>query len=266
MRPDSGRGTAIAPPLRALDRLNGRRPDDYDPRPSAPQRALPPPCPRTTGQARARRAQASWPHLPGRRTPHLAGPGNGVVMGCPASTVTSAADTARSTDGAATDGGHFPSAQRGEARPPALRPPSGPAYQHTHRWPLRSVLLLEAVPISVPRARAHTGQVLSAWGHGLGRLDGIDVVVSELVSNAVQASAALPAAPPVKLALISDGARVLVLVGDHSTCPPRPAAPGPGELSGRGLLLVEACSASWGWFPAVGLGWAKVVWAAMAPP
>jgi hypothetical protein len=65
------------------------------------------------------------------------------------------------------------------------------------RWPLRDTLILGALPDAVPSARAHLRQLLRQWGHA--ELDGdAGVVISELVTNAVAASAELrPAVAPV---------------------------------------------------------------------
>jgi anti-sigma regulatory factor (Ser/Thr protein kinase) len=88
--------------------------------------------------------------------------------------------------------------------------------------------------------------------------------VSELVTNAVVASGAMTEVRPVRLWLASDGARALILVGDQSTRPLLRVAPETDADSGRGLLLVEATSDRWGWYPATGNGLAKVVWAELA--
>ena len=55
-------------------------------------------------------------------------------------------------------------------------------------WPLQSSLGLIAVPDDVPAARRHTRQVLRSWGFDVA-VDDTELVVSELVSNAVAISA-----------------------------------------------------------------------------
>ena len=100
-----------------------------------------------------------------------------------------------------------------------------------------------------------------------------ELIVSELVTNAVTASVAgtrpdqgRPAGlPVVRLRLASDGRQVLVAVWDGSPEPPVARDAGPGAVSGRGLLLVQAFSDDWGYyFPRSEGGRAregKVVWA-----
>ena len=96
------------------------------------------------------------------------------------------------------------------------------------------------------------------------------LVVSELVSNAVQASVGLtgsrfagqwaPGTPPVRIWLSADDHRVVIQVWDGSDRPPVPQPVKPEADRGRGLLLVGALSAEWGCYtPEKSSG--KVVWA-----
>jgi anti-sigma regulatory factor (Ser/Thr protein kinase) len=126
-------------------------------------------------------------------------------------------------------------------------------------WPLRSFLELGALPGAVPCARLHARQL--AWEWGLDAL-GYDtaVLVSELVTNAVAAARAVRPVWPVRLWLLSDAAQIAILVWDASPHPPVPVGADAAAESGRGLLLVEAISSQWGWYPA-GDTIGKVVWA-----
>ena len=136
-------------------------------------------------------------------------------------------------------------------------------------WPHQTFLELGALPTAAPCARLHTTLVLWEWELGsLVRTAGL--VVSELVSNAVQASAALtgsrfsgqwaPGTPPVRVWLSADDHRVVIQVWDGSDRPPVPQAVAPEADSGRGLLLVGSLSAEWGCYtPEKSSG--KVVWA-----
>jgi len=129
-------------------------------------------------------------------------------------------------------------------------------------WPLQSSLGLTAVPGDVPAARRHTRQVLQSWGlHGAA--DDTELVVSELVSNAMAISAAIKQ-QDIRLWLVSDGQQVLVLVWDASLDPPEITSSAADADGGRGLLLVEALSTQWGWYPATELG-GKAVWALIRP-
>jgi anti-sigma regulatory factor (Ser/Thr protein kinase) len=137
------------------------------------------------------------------------------------------------------------------------------------RWevsPLQDFLELAALPGAVPCARLHARQVLWEWGYG-DLNDRAELLVSELVTNAVAASAELARAAAVGLWLLSDRARILILVRDASPGAPVGQDPGLDAENGRGLLLVDAVSSRWGWYPdAAGTG--KIVWAELAadPP
>jgi len=137
----------------------------------------------------------------------------------------------------------------------------------TSQWPLHSFLEFGALPGAVPCARLHARQLLWEWG--LAALtDSTELVVSELITNAIQASRATGQAAPVRLWLLSDKAQVLVLVWDANPHSPVRADVNDETENGRGLLLVDAISERWGWYFPVGHGFAnvqdqrgKVVWA-----
>jgi hypothetical protein len=139
-------------------------------------------------------------------------------------------------------------------------------------WPHQTFLELGALPTAAPCARLHTTLVLWEWELGtLVRTAGL--VVSELVSNAVQASVGLtgsrfagqwaPGIPPVRVWLSADDHRVVIQVWDGSDRPPVPQPVDPQADRGRGLLLVGALSAEWGCYtPEKSSG--KVVWAVVS--
>ena len=139
-----------------------------------------------------------------------------------------------------------------------------PPSHHGHdleRWPLHNTLILGAVESAVPSARAHLRQLLAEWDRAKACPDA-GVVVSELVTNALAASAELrPAVAPVLLWLGSGDHCVLVAVADASPRSPMRLNLEPDAEGGRGLALVEAFSSRWGWHPASVAGLAKVVWA-----
>jgi anti-sigma regulatory factor (Ser/Thr protein kinase) len=138
-------------------------------------------------------------------------------------------------------------------------PPGGPATNGEQAWPLHSHLDLTALPGAVPRARHHARRVLADWGLGaLG--EPAELVVSELVTNAVKACQAAGGHRHVHLRLASDRARVLIEVQDGSPQPPVLAGATDDDESRRGLCLVEAMSAAWDWYPHRASG-GKVVWA-----
>jgi anti-sigma regulatory factor (Ser/Thr protein kinase) len=125
-------------------------------------------------------------------------------------------------------------------------------------WPLQDFLELGALATAVPCARLHARHVLWEW-----RLtslsESVELLVTELVTNAVKASRAVIQASHVRLWLVSDLTQVLILVWDASPqSPVRIDASGETE-NGRGLILVEAISEQWGWYGDGGDG--KFVWA-----
>lgn len=133
-----------------------------------------------------------------------------------------------------------------------------------HEWPLSTSLELGALPGAVPCARLHAKQVLWEWGFDE-LSDNVELLVSELVTNAVRASREFMLTPVVRLWLLSDNARVLILVWDANPRPPvRIDASGDAEC-GRGLLLVETMSKKWGSYPVWNPA-GKVVWALVGTP
>ena len=139
---------------------------------------------------------------------------------------------------------------------PSLRVRPAPMQgQHLRdiAWPLRSCLELGAFPTAVPCARLHARCVVMEWRLAA-LVEVVELVVSELVTNAVQATAALAddrekrletRVPPVQLRLSSDGhIRVVVQVWDGNHQLPVRRDAGPEEEGGRGLFLVESSALS----------------------
>jgi hypothetical protein len=146
-------------------------------------------------------------------------------------------------------------------------------------WPLRSYLQLGALPSAVPCARLHAKLVLWEWG-----LDGLvetaELLVSEIITNAVRASGAPESGAPESGApesgqdggpwpgglpavwfwLAADQQNALIQVWDRSEESPQRHEADPDAETGRGLLLVDRLSIRWGSYTPE--GWSgKVVWA-----
>ncbi len=127
------------------------------------------------------------------------------------------------------------------------------------RWPLQSFLELGPLPSAVPCARLHVRQLLWEWNF-TDFSEAAELVVSELLTNAVKASQAMEFPTPVRMWLLSDEQRVLILIWDASPQPPARIESCDDAENGRGLLLVEAISTHWNWYVPHDPG-GKVVWA-----
>ena len=117
-------------------------------------------------------------------------------------------------------------------------------------WPLQSYLELAALPSAVPCARLHARQILWEWGQAT-LAGAAELLVSELITNAVQASsdaatgrpgaASQPSAaspdrvPTVRFWLAADHQQVLIQVWDACRREPQVQDPAPEAESGRGL-------------------------------
>ncbi len=156
----------------------------------------------------------------------------------------------------ASTGGHARhAAGRAATRIPPL--PDSRGDDVTARWPRRSFLELGALPSAVPCARLHTRHLLWEW-QLTGLSQDAELVVSEVMTNAIQISQADGRTAPVRLWLLGDRARLLILVWDASPLPPAPMSTSDDAENGRGLLLVDTLSTRWGHFLHQNGG--KVVW------
>lgn len=131
----------------------------------------------------------------------------------------------------------------------------------TPAWPRETHLELAAFPSAVPCARDHVRAV--AMECGLAHLaDTAELLASELVTNAVQASGRLKPAdwaaiPVVRIWLVSDHTSIAIHVWDASSELPTPKDIGLDEEGGRGLMLVDTLGKEWGTYQKAQ---GKVVW------
>ena len=145
-------------------------------------------------------------------------------------------------------------------------------------WPLRSYLELRALPACVRSARLHAKNILREW-HIRALTDTVELLVSEIITNAVRASANTRNRPPgtspsetsqsqrapwIRFWLTSDRHSVLIQVWDANRHHPIPQNAGPDAEAGRGLLLVQTLSTKWGCYVPDGQD-GKIVWAVCAP-
>ncbi|MEU2156175.1 SpoIIE family protein phosphatase [Streptomyces sp. NPDC019396] len=126
-------------------------------------------------------------------------------------------------------------------------------YDGTRLRPMRTHWTVWRLPNAVLHARRYTARTMRQWGV-VEELDAVLLVVSELVTNAIAHTQG-----EVRLELTLAADRLRIAVNDASPrSPVKPAAVDWEATGGRGLLIVEASSASWGSVPLSG---GKQVWA-----
>lgn len=119
-------------------------------------------------------------------------------------------------------------------------------------------LMLGAITTSPLTARVAARSLLAEWD--LAKLaESVELVVGELVTNAVCASMEHDMPYPVGFRISASGSTVLIEVWDDDPRVPIMQEPlEPDSENGRGLLLVSSISTRWGWKK---LQRGKVVWA-----
>jgi hypothetical protein len=121
-------------------------------------------------------------------------------------------------------------------------------------------------PESARRARDFTRITLDGWRMAAG-LDVAELVVSELVTNALRhgllSARWMRDEHPIRLTLLRRDPYLMCTVTDPESVGPVLIEPCASAESGRGLQVVESCSAAWGWEPIDGEG--KIVWALLLP-
>ena len=106
---------------------------------------------------------------------------------------------------------------------------------------------------AVPHTRERVAAVLAEWGLSGEPVEPTLLVVTELLSNAID-----HAHGPVRLSVERSAETVHVEVRDATPDAPQLRPPNPARARGRGVHLVDALSLRWGW-TAGSTG--KVVWA-----
>ncbi|MFC5644275.1 ATP-binding protein [Kitasatospora cinereorecta] len=120
---------------------------------------------------------------------------------------------------------------------------------------------LPCQPKSVAVARGLLREVLAGTAIGDERLEVGELVLSELVTNAVLHARVPGRLIQVQVTPVGDQLRIEV----HDASDERPAirAAADGDVSGRGLHLVASLAEAWGCCPRMGGG--KFVWALVGP-
>ncbi|MEU0842298.1 ATP-binding protein [Streptomyces sp. NPDC005962] len=118
---------------------------------------------------------------------------------------------------------------------------------------------------SVPRARALLHSVLGDWGAGPDAVETGELVLSELVTNAMRVRVPRDRLVGVRIAWLMEDGLLRLEVSDAGDGKPEVRTPGGDETGGRGLLLVEALAHRWGCEErACGIG--KTVWVELKAP
>lgn len=118
---------------------------------------------------------------------------------------------------------------------------------------------------SVPRARALLHSVLGGWGIGQETVEVGELVLSELVTNALRVRVLNDQLVGVRIVRLVDEGVLRLEVSDAGEGKPEVRRPDENETCGRGLLLVEALAHRWGYERrACGIG--KTVWAELKAP
>jgi anti-sigma regulatory factor (Ser/Thr protein kinase) len=149
-----------------------------------------------------------------------------------------------------------------ELLPPGTRP--GDALRPAARWVPRQIVRGQpGLGLAARAAREFAGQILRGWGLPV-LVDDAAVIVSELVTNALRHGGGAmngAAHEDVELILWRRSGQVVCAVTDPGTGTPVLVRPDPFGEAGRGLHVVQALSATWGWTRLGGSR--KAVWAAM---
>lgn len=141
--------------------------------------------------------------------------------------------------------------------PPGLARPLG--WHTVWREPGEEVSYLElaTLPSAPACARRHTRATLHAWQICPETAETAELLVSEIVTNAVSASTHRPGqtttddpedAEPISLTLRLLPGRITIEVFDNHPSPPILTDTGTDAESGRGLILIQALSKEWGHF------------------
>lgn len=114
---------------------------------------------------------------------------------------------------------------------------------------------VETSPRAVGQARRMIARQLQAWGID-SRIDDLEIVASELVTNAVRYGAG-----PIEIHLVIGDGAIRLEVSDHAESLPLQREAADDEFGGRGMPLIEAISTHWGIEEFTG---GKTVWAELS--
>ncbi|WP_166029152.1 ATP-binding protein [Streptomyces chilikensis] len=113
---------------------------------------------------------------------------------------------------------------------------------------------------TTPRARAALNAVLDSWNLDPTLLQDAELVLSELVTNAVRARAPRDRQVGIRIVRMPAEGTLRLEVSDAGEGRPELRTPDDQDTGGRGLMLVDAIAERWGVKQRVG-GIGKTVWA-----
>ena len=109
-------------------------------------------------------------------------------------------------------------------------------------------------------ARLHAKVRLAEWGLST-VVDDVELVISELVTNALLAPPEQEESPAlIRLWLLAAASHLVVVVWDGTRQPPQLVQVPAMAENGRGVLIISELSADWGWYGTASMG-GKCVWA-----
>jgi anti-sigma regulatory factor (Ser/Thr protein kinase) len=120
-------------------------------------------------------------------------------------------------------------------------------------------------PDSVRRARALAHAVLGDWQLDQDVIETAELVLSELVTNALRVCVPPDRHVGVRIARLAEDGLLRLEVSDAGAGTPVVRVPCEDEMGGRGLLLVESLVHRWGFERRTG-GTGKTVWAELKAP
>ena len=123
-----------------------------------------------------------------------------------------------------------------------------------------SATVLHAAGVDADTAsevRAHLAEAASSLRLGRDALDDIALIATELITNSLRAGAS-----ELEVSVRPAASGLQLRVRDDAPGMPLVVAAGSDDISGRGLMIVDAVAVEWGFDPLPGGG--KVVWATVA--
>lgn len=108
------------------------------------------------------------------------------------------------------------------------------------------MVTVDHTPSSAGVARRELGADLADWGLPAAVVDDAELIVSELIGNAVRYARPLPGNVLRVAWAVEAGCLVLKVTDGGSPQAPRFRDAGPSDVRGRGLAIVDALARKWG--------------------